>query len=186
MSLADARRRKLQSSEDVQAWIIGIDIATLAAAVYLLEDAQLPAENIHLLNVHKGCGMEVQSSGDPKHGYVLKTGGLPFFRGYCVDRLLSRVSSPESSLKSSLEVYPESKKKLQNHCMKAARLLKTMGLRSHPKRLTLENCFINLKHRYELLRLVVGSERSLQGKSIKDIFSNSFFDSNIWRVWSTT
>lgn len=183
---ADAHKKKLQSPEKIHAWIIGRDIAPLAAAVYLLEDAQLPAENIHLLNIHQSCGMEVQASGDPENGYILRTGELAFFHDACVDNLLARVSSPEIPSSSSLKIVQKSKKEAQIGCMKVARLLKTKRPGKHPKRIALDDCHGNLKHRCELLRLLLSSERNLEGKSIKDVFCASFFDSNVWKVWSTT
>ncbi|RHZ63584.1 uncharacterized protein CDV56_104391 [Aspergillus thermomutatus] len=180
----DARKQRIQSPDMVQAWIIGNGIASLAAAVYLLQDARLPARNIHLLNAHRGCDLKVKSSGDAENGYILRTGDLPFFHDRCVDSLLSRIPSTADPCKSILDTVRDSERDPKNQCKSVARFVKRGD--GHPEKLALKNCHFELKHRCELLKLVLEYERSLKGKSIEDIFDASFFRSDAWKLWSTT
>jgi oleate hydratase len=85
-----------------QAWLIGSGVASLAAAVHLINDAKVPAANIHIFDVHTGAGGGIKSCGNAENGFVLYTRCLPYFHK-CVEDLLSLVPSPKAPGKSIMD-----------------------------------------------------------------------------------
>ncbi|KAI9933924.1 hypothetical protein ASPWEDRAFT_126654 [Aspergillus wentii DTO 134E9] len=175
----------LRNPDDVQAWLIGSGIASLAAAVHLIKDADVPAKNIHILDIHLSSGGGMQNAGDAENGYVLRTGCLPYFHGACVEDLLSRVPNvarPGYTLLDSiqeLERYGE-----PNQGKVSTRLLKHSE--SGPQRVEEERFHLGPEQRLSLIEFMMESDGTLTGKSIEDVFAMSFFSSNFWKLWSTT
>lgn len=78
----------IPDSESAHAWLVGSGIASLAAAVHLIKDAQMPGPNIHILDRDSKSGGGITSSGDPEKGFVIYPGSLPYFHAECVKKLL--------------------------------------------------------------------------------------------------
>ncbi|KAE8354936.1 oleate hydratase [Aspergillus coremiiformis] len=178
--------RSRRDPENVQAWLIGGGIASLAAAVHLIKDAKVPARNIHLLDEHKLPGGAMQSSGDPQNGYLLRTACLPYFHDICVEDLLSYVPSatnPERSIMDAVRDF-ERDEKVPKKSTASTRLL-AHGV-SGPEKVDDRQFHLGFKHRFDLIKLMVEGERAVADKTIKDLFDESFFDSKFWTMWSTT
>ncbi|KAE8167934.1 oleate hydratase [Aspergillus tamarii] len=169
---------------NVQAWLIGGGIASLAAAVHLINDAKVPGKNIHLLDEHKHAGGAMQSSGDAENGYVLRTACLPYFHDICVQDLLSYVPSPGNHDRSIMDVVRDSEGEQGKKLTASARLVEQReeGLEKVDDR----QFHLGIKHRWDLIKLMVEGEKAAAGKAIKDLFDESFFSSKFWTLWSTT
>ena len=94
--------------KDVQAWLIGSGIASLAAAVHLVKQANVPACQVHILDIHKGSGGAMEEvTGNSNDGYVLHTGAQPYFHDDCVEELLTMVPSPNNPEKTVWETIKD-------------------------------------------------------------------------------
>ena len=70
-------------------YLVGRGIASLASAVYLIKDAKVPGENIHIMeqdNVTGGC---LDGSGEEEKGYVVRGGRMHEMHYVCYWDLLS-------------------------------------------------------------------------------------------------
>jgi oleate hydratase len=104
--------------ETVQVWVIGSGIASLAAAVYFIKEAKVPAKNIHILESHSGAGGGITSGGDAVTGYVLHQGPIApmSFHDPCTENFLSLVPSmadPEKSLLQEIKDFNSQEHKEQ-------------------------------------------------------------------------
>lgn len=174
----------VRDPKNVQAWIIGSGVASLAAAVHLVKLAKVPAKQIHLLESHHGTGGAMEISGNATDGYTLHAGAQPYFYEDCVKQLLSMVPSPKSADKSALEDINQHEWYTRPLDMAHTRAIKqdSEGIRkvdSHQSR-------IGAKLRMDLIRFIFDTERSLSSKRIDAIFDDSFFESEFWSLWSTT
>lgn len=87
----------LRDPGTTQAWLVGSGIASLAAAVHLIKDAQMPGSNIHILDRHPKSGGGITSSGDSENGFLVRPGSSPYFHAECVENLLSLVPIVKNS-----------------------------------------------------------------------------------------
>ncbi|KAF9883251.1 hypothetical protein FE257_003807 [Aspergillus nanangensis] len=176
-------RTSQRDPQNTQAWLIGSGIASLSAAVHLIHDGKVPANNIHLLDVHPGTGGAIKSCGDAENGYFLYSGGcLPYFHDRCVEELLSLVPSTENPDKSLLDGIREDE--ISNPPQKAAvtRLLKQEN--DGPHRVESESLQIGFRFRFDLIKIMLDSEKDLSGR-IEEHLSKEFFDTTFWTLWST-
>ncbi|CAG8055747.1 unnamed protein product [Penicillium nalgiovense] len=170
--------------KDVQAWLIGSGVASLAAAVHLIKQAKVPAHQVHIIDVHNGSGGAMKTSGTSQEGYVLHTGAQPYFHEDCVKDLLTMVPSPENSDKTAWESIKEHEvysKPIGKAHTRAIRQSEE-GLRN----VDMHRLRIGAKLRMDLIRFIVDGERWLDSKQIRDIFEETFFESEFWTLWSTT
>ncbi|KAE8375740.1 oleate hydratase [Aspergillus bertholletiae] len=169
---------------NVQAWLIGGGIASLAAAVHLIKDAKVPGKNIHLLDEHKHAGGAMQSSGDAEKGYVLRTACLPYFHDICVQDLLSYVPSPTNPDRSIMDVVQDLEHEEQKKPAASTRLLACGG--TGPEKVDDRQFHLGLKHRWDLIKLMIEGEKAVSNKAIKDLFDDAFFTTKFWTLLSTT
>ena len=71
---AFARPKKPEGVEDKNAYIVGSGLASLAAACFLVRDAQMPGKNIHILEAMDIAGGACDGIFDPSRGYVMRGG----------------------------------------------------------------------------------------------------------------
>lgn len=172
--------------QNVQAYLIGSGIASLAAAVHLIEDAKVPGPKIHILDVHQGTGGGMKTFGDPVKGYFLPFECHPFFHGSCTERLLSLVPSktePEKSLMDAIKRFEQSERP-QPQDFAFTRSLKKGE--TQPEIVYTKGIQVGLKHRMELIKLMLETERMLGSKRIEELFDAPFFKTGFWKLWSTT
>jgi oleate hydratase len=63
-------------------WLFGSGIASLAAAVHLIDDAHVPGLHIHILDRHEQTGSGITSSGDANTGFIINPESLPLSHIY--------------------------------------------------------------------------------------------------------
>ena len=85
------KRLKGKNPTDINVYLIGSGIASLASAVYLIEDAGVPAANIHILE-------KSDIAGGALDGAALRMRGLWFAAAACTKNISSAtgISYPES------------------------------------------------------------------------------------------
>lgn len=71
---AFARPEKPEGIEEKSAYLVGSGLAALAAACFLVRDAQMPGKNIHILEAMDVAGGACDGIDDPTRGYVMRGG----------------------------------------------------------------------------------------------------------------
>jgi oleate hydratase len=87
------RRDKNNHSADSKVYLVGGGIASLASAVYLIKDAGVPGENIHILEQDDVLGGALDGTGDPDNGYIIRGGRMHEEHFVCYWDLMSYIPS---------------------------------------------------------------------------------------------
>ncbi|KAH8689826.1 67 kDa myosin-cross-reactive antigen family protein [Talaromyces proteolyticus] len=171
---------------DVQAWLIGSGIASITAAVHLIRDAGVPGSNIHILDEHAHLGGGMESFGNAQEGYFLPFECHPYFHGGCIENLLGAVPSITQQGKSLLDtVYAF--ERTERPAPKQTALTRAVKRGDFgPEAVRTEGINVGLKHRLELIKLLLQSEEELESKTIDSFFDPPFFETVFWMLWSTT
>ena len=177
--LTQANRRP----NKVEAWILGSSIASLASAVHLVSEANVPASQIHILESRSTPGDGITSIGDPVNGYDHRPGCFPTFSDGCMEKLLALVPSANGSGRTVLREMEEFKDHGARNDIPVTHIL-TQGDKGL-KRMDTGGLDLALTDRMKLIMLMLRSEESLAKKRISQIFSKPFFDSKFWVVFST-
>jgi oleate hydratase len=171
------KRQKNIHPDNSRVYLVGSGIASLASAIYLVKDAGVPGENIHILEQDSIAGGALDGSGDPENGFVIRGGRMHEEHFVCYWDLLSSIPSfddPDVSVKD--ETF-EFNSRYISHAQ--ARLLKD------GKRLDISSFGLSMKDQADLLRLTFASESSLDNVRIEDWFEKEFFETNYWYLWTS-
>lgn len=163
--------------EHAKVYLVGSGIASLASAVYLIKDAGVPGENIHILEQDNILGGALDGAGDPENGYIIRGGRMHEEHYLCYWDLLSNISSyddPDVSVKD--ESFDFNARFVSDA---HARLLKD------GKKMDLSSFGLSLKDQADLLKLTFTSEEKLDYVRIEDWFHHDFFETNFWYLWTT-
>jgi oleate hydratase len=158
-------------------YLVGSGIASLASATYLIKDAGVPGDNIHILEQDDIAGGACDGAGTTEEGYVVRGGRMHEKHYECYWDLLSNIPSyddPNVSVKD--ESFEFNSRFVSNA---QARLLR------QGKKVDVSTYGLSLRDQAELIKLTFVSERSLGNKRIEDWFSQSFFDTNFWYIWTS-
>ena len=71
---AFARPKKPQDVENKSAYLVGSGLASLSAALFLVRDAQMPGERIHILEELELPGGSLDGILDNTRGYIMRGG----------------------------------------------------------------------------------------------------------------
>ena len=168
---------KTENLKDSKVYIIGSGIAGLASAVYLIKDAGVVAENIHILEKDSIAGGATDGAGNPEQGYVVRGGRMHEMHYECYWELLSHIPSLEDP---NISVRDESYEFNQRFVSNAqARLLKD------GKKLDVSSYGLSFSQQMDFIKLTYVSEESLENKAIEDWFDKDFFETKFWYIWST-
>ncbi len=171
------KRDKNKAPKDSTVYLIGSGIASLASATYLVKDAGVPGENIHVLEQDNICGGACDGAGDPEKGFVVRGGRMHEAHYACYWDLLSNIPSyDDPNVTVTEESFAFNKKYVSNA---QARLLKNGEI------LDVSSYGLSLKNQEALVKLTFASEKSLDNLRIEDWFSDDFFDTNFWKIWTT-
>ncbi|OGM48026.1 hypothetical protein ABOM_002678 [Aspergillus bombycis] len=182
-SLRQSVGRGHRPPDKLDVWILGSGIASLTAAVHLIQEANVPPEKIHILEKIVVAGGGTISEGDPVNGYNYRAGGMPSFNGSAMQELLSVVPSRTRKGKTALDDIVE----FGSHALNSTSHTRLLTRRAHDLgRIDPRKVNIGLRDRIDLFVMVSKSEKALGRTRIKDHFSRSFFKSNYWLVLATT
>jgi len=171
------RREKNSHPRDSTVYLVGSGIASLASATYLIKDAGVPGENIHVLEQNEILGGALDGAGDPDSGFITRGGRMHEEHFVCYWDLLSNIPSYDDPNISVKDESFEFNSRFVSHAQ--ARLLKD------GKRMDLSSFGLSFKDQTDLMKLTFASERSLNNIRIQDWFKKEFFETNYWRLWST-
>ncbi|MFC1659366.1 oleate hydratase [Pseudomonadota bacterium] len=159
-------------------YLIGSGIASLASAVYLIEDVKIDGNNIYILEQDKTPGGSLDGSGNAKRGFLIRGGRMHEEKFVCYWDLLSKIPSDFDSSKSIKEdIFDYNEKYVSNA---QSRLLK------NAKIIDISSFNLSKKDKWDIIKLTLVPEKFLSNKKIQDWFSEDFFKSNFWLLWTTT
>lgn len=158
--------------------IVGGGIAGLTTAVFLIRDAGVPGERIHIYEQLAVAGGSLDGSGYATTGYLIRGGRMFEEHFACTFDLLSSIPSaddPTISVTDDILAFNRMVPGSSN-----CRIVKDGKPAEDRYELTLSAHDI-----LDINRLILHPENSLGDKSIEDWFQPSFFDTNFWLMWST-
>jgi oleate hydratase len=164
--------------DDKTAHIIGGGLAGLAAAAFLATDARMPAANITVYEDLPTLGGSMDGTGDAVTGYVNRGERELEAHMECLWYLFSKVPSLERPGRTVLDETREfnCREPISSHW----RIIEKQGRKADYESMRLPNDAVR-----QLLRLLVTPETELQDRSMRDCFSSSFFESNLWLLFSS-
>ena len=176
---AFARPKKPQDVENKSAYLVGSGLASLSAALFLVRDAQMPGERIHILEELELPGGSLDGILDNTRGYIMRGGREMENHFECLWDLFRSVPSLEVKDASVLDEFYWLNKEDPNFSKMRATM--NRGKPAHTDgKFTLTD-----KAAEEIARLFLTSEEELNDKRISDVFSEEFFQSNFWLYWRT-
>jgi len=165
------------NGQDATVYLVGSGIASLASATYLINDAGVLANNIHILEQDDVIGGALDGSGDPERGFLIRGGRMHEEHFVCYWDLLSNIPSYDDPAVSVKDESFEFSARFVSHAQ--ARLLK------NGKIMDVSSFGLSLKDQAELVKLTFSSEKSLDNLRIQDWFNSEFFNTPYWLLWST-
>lgn len=176
---AFARPRKPAHADEKSAWIVGGGLAGLAAAVFLIRDAQVPGDRIHVLEELPLAGGSLDGTDRPSIGFITRGGREMENHFECLWDMYRSIPSLEIEGASYLDEYYWLDKDDPNSSN--CRLIHDRG-----DRVASDGAFtLTDGAQEEIAKLFVTAESELHGRTIEEYFSEDFFASNFWTYWAT-
>ena len=164
-----------------QVWLTGGGVASLAAAAFLIRDAGVAGERIHILEELPllGGALDGARSRTKHAGFVTRGGRMLEDEAYqCLWNLLETIPSleePSLSVRQEIRQYNERWKT----DAKARLIAKDVQI------LDASQYGFNARDRLELMRLLAMPEHLLGTRRIDELFSEHFLSTPFWQMWRT-
>lgn len=156
-------------------YIVGAGIAGLAAAALMIRDGAVAGPQIHVLEASSQPGGSLDGAGDPGAGYVIRGGRMFEAHFACTYDLFSTIPvEPGSALSVSDDIQ-----RFTAEVVPSSRCRLVTGQR----RIEAPALGLRLRDQWDLTRLALRPEGSLDDGRIDGYFSAAFFDSNFWMMW---
>jgi oleate hydratase len=168
---------RFTQQDDTKIYLIGGGIASLAAAAFLIRDADIPGHNIVILEQLDRLGGSLDGAGSPQDGYVLRGGRMIESKYLCTYDLFSSIPVLDGSKTVTQEIFD------WNETMKTSS--KSRFVR-RGQRIDGPEFGLSEKHIINLERVAAEPEGMLGRSTIADEFDSSFFQTNFWLMWCTT
>ena len=176
---AFARPEKPAGIEEKSAYLVGSGLASLAAACFLVRDAQMPGKNIHILEAMDIAGGACDGIDDPTRGYVMRGGREMEDHFECLWDLFHSIPSLEVPGASVLDEYYWLNKHDPNYSL--CRATERRGEDAH----TDGKFGLSQKGCMEIMKLFFTKDEDLYDKTIEDVFDDEVFGSQFWLYWRT-
>lgn len=176
---AFAKPKKPEGIEQKSAYIIGTGLAALSVACYLVRDAQMPGENIHIFEKDKLPGGALDGAFIAGKGYVMRGGREMDNHFEVMWDLYRSIPSPNNDGNSLLDDYYWLNKEDPNYSK--CRATKARGQDAH----TDGKFDISDKGCMEIMKLFFTPDEELFDKKITDYFDDEVLNSNFWMYWRT-
>jgi len=168
------------NNSEKHAYFVGGGLASLAGAVYLLEDGGFKGENIHIIEALPILGGSNDGAGSKEKGFICRGGRMLNEETYeNFWDLTSRIPSlevPNISVKDEILAFDHA-----NPTNAQARLIDKDG-----NRLPVTDMQFDTKDRMKMVKLFFTDEDELDNVTIRDWFDDHFFTTNFWYMWQTT
>ena len=176
---AFARPEKPAGIEEKSAYLVGSGLASLAAACFLVRDAQMPGKNIHILEAMDIAGGACDGIDDPTRGYVMRGGREMEDHFECLWDLFHSIPSLDIPGASVLDEYYWLNKHDPNYSL--CRATEHRGEDAH----TDGKFRLSQKGSMEIMKLFFTKDEDLYDKTIEDVFDDEVFRSDFWLYWRT-
>lgn len=160
-----------------QIYLVGSGLSSLASAVFLIRDCGVPGENIRLLEQDPVAGGCLDGAGNDADGFVTRGGRMHEQHFQCYWDLLSSIPSATDEQKSVTEETFAFNKKLVSNAQ--SRLIRDTCI------IDVSSFGLRLRHKLQMLWLVLCPEDWIGKKRIDEWFSRSFFETKFWLIWAT-
>ena len=176
---AFATPKKPEGVDEKNAYIVGSGLASLAAACFLVRDAQMPGSHIHILESMDIAGGACDGINDPNRGYVMRGGREMENHFECLWDLFRSIPSIETPGVSVLDEYYWLNKEDPNYSLCRATVNRGQDAHTDGKfNLSQKGCM-------EIMKLFMTKDEDLYDKTIEDVFDEEVFDSTFWLYWRT-
>ena len=176
---AFAHPKKPEGAEKKSAYIIGSGLAGLTAAFYLVRDAQVAGNRIHILERDPRAGGACDGWKDPKNGFIMRGGREMDNHFEVMWDVFKDVPTLKDSNVSVLDEYYWLNKEDPNYSLCRATANRGQKLP------TGQDFTLDKQAQKQLLTLFMTPEKDLEEKKITDCFDKHFFKSNFWLYWQT-
>ena len=176
---AFAHPEKPEGVDQKNAYIVGSGLASLAAACFLVRDAQMPGCQIHILEAMDIAGGACDGIYDTSRGYVMRGGREMENHFECLWDLFRSIPSIETPGVSVLDEYYWLNKHDPNYSLCRATVNRGKDAHTDGKfNLSQKGCM-------EIMKLFMTKDEDLYDKTIEDVFDEEVFDSTFWLYWRT-
>lgn len=176
---AFAHPRVPKDIDKKHAYIMGSGLAGLSAAFFLVRDAKMPGENIHILEKDPIPGGAMDGWQYPLLGYTMRDGREMDNHFEVMWDILRDVPSIENADWSVLDEYYWLNRDDPNYSL--CRVTQNQGQDAH----TDKKFAVSDKAQEQILKLYLTPEKDLENKTIEDVFDDEVLDSNFWLYWRT-
>lgn len=179
----EAAMQRAKHPERTNAYLVGGGIASLAAAVHLIQDAHVPASQIHILESSSVPGGSMDGAGNPHDGYRLRGGRMLNFSYRCLYDLLGVIPSLTDPAKTVMDEIKEFNAVPENQTHARARLVAKGA--TGPEIVDVKQMGLTARDRHDLVHMTMEAEHRLGTKRIDECFEKSFFQTKFWYMWAT-
>lgn len=165
------------AAEDGKFYLVGGGIASLAAAAFLIRDAQVRGCDISIFEALDKPGGSLDGAGDAESGYVVRGGRMLESKYLCTYDLFSSIPTLDDSQSVTQELFAWNE---TVRTSSRSRLVRD-GKRENAPAFGLDE-----KYLLTLGRLSIEPEMMLGDSRIADHFDAAFFETNFWLMWCTT
>lgn len=160
------------------AYLLGGGIGSLSAAAFLIRDAHMPGENIHVLEQMNIMGGSMDGEGVAEKGYTARGGREIEEHFECFMELFSFIPSLTDENRSVLDEFREFnlEEPIESHC----RLVENEGGKADFSTLGLSKA-----NALKLAKLHMMTEEALGSTTIEEFFDKSIFETNFWYFWAS-
>ena len=163
--------------DNAATYLVGGGIASLAAAVFLIRDGDVPGHTITILEESSRIGGSLDAAGNATDGYVMRGGRMIESKYLCTYDLFSSIPTLDGTRTVTQEIFD------WNETMKTAskaRLFRDGHREDTP------SFGLSEKDILDLERLAIEPEQFLGRSTISDQFAPGFFETDFWHMWCTT
>ena len=176
---AFATPQKPANVDGKSAYIVGSGLAALSAACYLVRDAQMKGEHVHVLEKDPIPGGACDGYHDENLGYVMRGGREMDNHFECMWDLFRSIPSIEDENHTVLDEYYWLNKADPNYSL--CRATRNRGEDAH----TDGKFGLSDKAAMEIMNLFMSPDEKLYDKKITDFFDDEVLNSNFWMYWRT-
>ncbi|RKK96016.1 hypothetical protein BFJ68_g14543 [Fusarium oxysporum] len=170
-------------------WLVGGGIASIAAAVFLIEDAKVPGDHIHILEASAKAGGSMAKFSKPSWdtGYRVSAIRKMSLTYHCLYGMLEKVPSDfeGETLAAKLHRFNQARRKLGASGTRLVRQVIDDHGNEKPEAVDVSTMGLSVKNQCDLMRVVLETEEELEGLEIQALFEPDFFETNFWDLWSS-
>jgi oleate hydratase len=176
-------------SNSPHVWLVGGGIASLAAAVFLMEDAHVPGDHIHILEASSKAGGSMATFSKPswETGYRVSAIRKMSLTYRCLYGMLEKVPSDieGETLADKMHRFNQARRKLGASGTRLVRQTFDKYGSEKPEAVDVSTMGLSVKNQCDLMRVVLETEEELEGLEIQALFEPDFFETNFWDLWAS-